>query len=91
MNLLKYWILIDQGAIKKPVRLLHMWGQGSANDYTAHHLGWQFLDEKMREVLGERFASVFMTYRHDSPLPKCIEPALALFENWLSNPPQSSP
>jgi len=53
-NLVKYWYCIEEGFITKSIKLLHLFAQGSENDYIRHLLPWNSLQAKMNNSLGER-------------------------------------
>ena len=61
-NLVKYWYGLDSGEITRPVTLLHIFAQVSADDY-ASHLLWDYLVERMQSSLGDSFAATRYTYR----------------------------
>lgn len=62
-NLVKYWQCLEEGFIVKPIYLLHLFAQASANDYIRHLQLWDFLAEKMSKVLGNKFRAEKYTYR----------------------------
>ena len=53
-NLAKYWYLLHENLITKPVTLLHLFRQVSTKDYESHIALWRFLGVKMIEELGGR-------------------------------------
>lgn len=61
-NLTKYWALIENGIISKPVILFHAFALGTANDYRSHLDLWDFLAEKMRAALGNTFEARRFAY-----------------------------
>ncbi len=79
-NLVKYWQCLDSGLIKRPVRLIHLFRQVSANDYLAHIKLWHFLENLMRQELGARFEAALFTYGSE-PEPE-LHGAIKLFESW---------
>lgn len=81
-NLVKYWECYETGRLTKPMRLLHIFRQLSANDYEAHMVVWRFLCEKMHAALGDKFQGVCLTYRHG--VDASLEPALATFSAWIA-------
>jgi len=60
-NLAKYWEALASGRIAKPLKLLHVFLQKSANDYEAHLLVWRFLQEQMSVRLGRRWEALCAT------------------------------
>jgi len=62
-NLVKYWYGLDSGEITRPVTLLHIFAQVSADDYASHLLLWDYLVERMQSSLGDRFAATRYIYR----------------------------
>jgi hypothetical protein len=69
-NLVKYWPCIANGLIRRPVHLLHIFRQASADDYRSHIELWAFLSAKMKSDLGSRFDCSLFTY------PQATETAL---------------
>lgn len=78
-NLVKYWYCIEEGLITKPLKLLHLFAQVSANDYIRHLLLWDSLRTKMNDALGERFTAERHTYRS----PRELEDIASVFEQYL--------
>lgn len=81
-NLAKYWECYESGRLKKPMKLLHIFRQKSANDYESHMVVWRFLCGKMHAALGDRFEGRWLTYQ-DGSQPS-LEPAFSVFSEWLS-------
>jgi len=79
-NLVKYWYCIESGEIVRPLTLLHVFAQVSADDYASHLLLWDHLAERMRASLGDRFAATRYTYR----TPGDLDPIRHQFELLLS-------
>ena len=79
-NLAKYWYLLEQRLITKPVRLLHVFRQQSAHDYLAHLEMWDLLYGKMQSALGDRFVAKRYRYRECTDL----EAALADFDELVA-------
>jgi hypothetical protein len=80
-NLVKYRESFESGRLKKPMKLLHIFRQVSANDYQAHMVVWRFLFPKIQASLGEKFEGHLLTYRDG--IPSSLDSALSLFEDWL--------
>lgn len=81
-NLAKYWECYGSGRLTKPVKLLHIFGQKSLNDYESHMVVWRFLCNKMQVALGGKFEGHCVTYQHGSQ--QSLETALSIFSRWLS-------
>lgn len=62
-NLVKYWYGGEAGEITKPMTLLHIFAQVSADDYASHLLLWDHVSDKMRAALGGRLTVSRYTYR----------------------------
>lgn len=80
-NLAKYWEAFAGKRIDKPVRLLHLFLQKSANDYASHLLVWQFLNTHMVGALGEKWEAKLCKVRGTSE--QDLADALSVFESWL--------
>jgi hypothetical protein len=65
-NLAKYWECYQSKRITKPIKLLHIFRQKSANDYSSHIAVWRFLRDKMQLELGDLFEASDFTYRAES-------------------------
>lgn len=81
-NLAKYWECYETGRLKKPMKLLHIFRQKSANDYESHIVVWRFLCGKMHAALGNSFEGRCLTYLDGSQ--SSLEPAFSAFSDWLS-------
>ena len=71
-NLVKYWYCLEEGLIVKPIYLFHLFAQASANDYRSHLQLWDFLAEKMRKALGNKFSAEKYTYRNSAELENIV-------------------
>ena len=71
-NLVKYWYCLEEGFIVKPIYLLHIFAQASENDYIRHLQLWDFLAEKMRKALGDKFSAKKCTYRNSDELEDIV-------------------
>ncbi len=80
-NLVKYWYCLTDNTlskhISKPIILLYVFRQISANDYGSHLALWSFLWYQMQEAIGDRIQAFRYTYRELSDL----EPATRKFES----------
>lgn len=54
-NLVKYWYSLESlpGIVKQPIVLLHVFRQGSEDDYGSHLALWDFVWGEMRRALGD--------------------------------------
>lgn len=80
-NLAKYWEAVARARVAKPVKLLHVFLQKSANDYASHIVVWQFLNARMGEALGGRWEARHCVARGTSV--QDLAGALAIFSAWL--------
>ena len=81
-NLVKYWPCIVRGLIRRPVHVLHLFRQASAEDYRSHIELWGFLSARMKSELGELFDCALFTYA--KPVELELRPALEHFESLLA-------
>lgn len=81
-NLVKYWPSLENELIKKSIILLHLYRITTRGDYASHRHLWNFLNEKMRRELGEKFRSYMFTYRGDR-IHEDLREAANLFEELL--------
>ena len=81
-NLAKYWECYEFGRLVKPLKLLHLFRQISANDYKSHMVAWRFLCDRMHAELGDRFEGHLLTYQDGQQ--SSLEPALSIFADWLA-------
>ena len=88
-NLAKYWECFESGRLTKPIRLLHLFRQKSANDYASHIVVWEFLAAKMARELGDRFNGRLMLYRDADKAG--LDEALKMFQDMLNGIPMSQP
>ena len=82
-NLVKYWECFASQRLEKPIKLLHVFLQKSANDYEAHLVLWRFLAAQMAESLGSKWEAHCTVARGTSEQE--LAAALALFRSWLSD------
>ncbi len=80
-NLVKYWKCLTDGTIKKPVRLIHVFRQKSANDYGIHINLWHFLAERMCGELPNLFCA--RLFKFNPAHGTGLDPALTLFGEWI--------
>ena len=74
-NLAKYWYCIDQGIIKKPIVLFHVYQVApTKSDYASHLALWDFLWLRMRNALlkGAMTAKCY-AYSNQDQLKKALE------------------
>lgn len=81
-NLAKYWECFDSGRLTKPLKLLHIYRQVSANDYKSHMVVWEFLCRKMQESMPEKFEGRLATYQAGNL--DSLNPACEIFNRWLN-------
>lgn len=81
-NLAKYWECFDSGRLVKPLKLLHIYRQVSANDYRSHMIVWEFLCRKMQESMLDKFEGKLATY--ESGNLDSLKPAYEIFNGWLN-------
>ncbi len=80
-NLAKYWECLESRRVEKPIKLLHVFLQKSANDYEAHLVVWRFLADRMKLALGSQWDAQCVTSRGTSE--ENLDSALRLFRDWL--------
>ncbi|MDT8386768.1 MAG: hypothetical protein RQ736_04600 [Thiogranum sp.] len=80
-NLAKYWECLDTGRLTKPVKLLHVYRQVSANDYKSHMEVWKFLCNKMHAAIPDKFEGKIATYEAGNI--DSIDSACEIFKEWL--------
>jgi len=80
-NLAKYWECFESRRVEKPIKLLHIFLQKSANDYEAHMLVWRFLASQMEQRLSSQWELHCATCRETSEAG--LESALGVFRGWL--------
>jgi len=75
-NLAKYWYYLKKypNALgNKRVILLHLYKQESKGDYASHLMLWEFLQEKIKREIGNKFKAVLYTYEKPTDLSKPLE------------------
>jgi len=80
-NLAKYWESFASQRVEKPIKLLHVFLQKSANDYEAHLVVWRFLAAQMAQSLGSKWEAHCLVARGTSDQE--LAASLALFRRWL--------
>lgn len=81
-NLAKYWECFDSGRLTKPIQLLHVYRQVSANDYKSHMVVWEFLCRKMHECMPGKFEGKLATYEAGNL--ESLRQACDIFNGWLN-------
>jgi hypothetical protein len=82
-NLVKYWQCLENGLIRNPIVLIHLYRQNTNGDYASHIALWEFLNSHMQSALRGRFTAHLFTY-HPAKIRENLADAVALFENLLS-------
>lgn len=62
-NETKYWFLLENSIIEGTIALIHVYKRDSPDDYESHHRLWEFLDNKMKASLGDRYKAKWMPLR----------------------------
>jgi hypothetical protein len=61
-NLVKYWQCLENGLIRHPIVLIHLYRQNTPGDYASHIALWEFLNRQMCSALGGKFTAHMFTY-----------------------------
>lgn len=81
-NLGKFWYLLEEGLIKPPLTILHVYSQVSENDWEAHFRIWDLLAREMRNAFGASVRVQRFGCRLNK-LDRTLAPALDVFRSTV--------